>query len=468
VLQTLTNDRVVGSDAKVRLAMIDYSNGRAAAALEAIDEILRESPRQVLALIAKADMLFDQGRAEDSLAQTRRAVAADPSSAAAHFAQGKLLAAMQRIESAIEAFNTVLRLNPRAASAKVELSKLYLRMGGADSAVALAGAAVTDNPRRVDARLVLARGLIHRGDHVRAEAILSDLAAAFPDSPVVHAQIGWLNVAKNDAAGARTAFQRALGLDPVQIDALSGILGLDMLARRLHDVRARLEMAIPRAPRDAPLLTLAGRMYSLIGEATEAEQMLTRAISADANFVQAYTLLGRLYLQQSRIEEARVEFERRAERETRPVAALTMVGLICELQNRPDAARRVFEQVIGLDPNAPVAANNLAWIYAEHGGDLDAALQLAHRARTALPESGETHDTLGWIYLKKELFGPSISAFLEAVEREPTNPTFQYHLGLAYARSGDQDRARQALQAALRLRPEFDGANEARRVLAGL
>ena len=468
VLRTLTNDRVVGSEAKVRLAMIDYSNGRVEAANEAVDAILRVSPREVLALIAKANILFDQGRFEDALGQTHQAVAADHLSAAAHFAQGKVLAAMQRIDSATEAFNTVLRLNPRAASAEVELSKLHLRTGAADAAVASARAAIDTEPRRVDARLVLARGLINRGDHVQAEAILSELVAAFPNSAVVHAQMGWLNVAKDDAAGARTAFERALRVDPVQIDALSGILGLDMLARRLDDVRGRLEMVVPQAPRSAPLLTLTGRMYSLMGDFASAEQMLIRAITADANFVQAYTLLGRLYLQQRRIEEARIEFERRAQREPRPVAALTMIGLIYELQNRTDAARRVFEQVIGLDPNAPVAANNLAWIYAEHGGNLDAALQLAQRARRALPESGETNDTLGWIYLKKELFGLSISAFRQAVEREPKNPTFQYHLGLAYARSGDHTRAKQTLEAAFRLRPEFEGAEDARRLLAGL
>ena len=108
------------------------------------------------------------------------------------------------------------------------------------------------------------------------------------------------------------------------------------------------------------------------------------------------------------------------------------------MQNRTDDARRAFEQVLALDPKASVAANNLAWIYAENGGNLDVAMQLAQTAQAALPDSGETSDTLGWIYLKKEIYGLSITTLRRAVELEPKNPKFHYHLGLAYARSGDK------------------------------
>jgi Flp pilus assembly protein TadD len=138
------------------------------------------------------------------------------------------------------------------------------------------------------------------------------------------------------------------------------------------------------------------------------------------------------------------------------------------MQNRTEDARRVFEKVLELDPKAPVAANNLAWIYAENGGNLDVALQLAQTALSALPDSGEATDTLGWVYLKKEIYGLSITTFRRAVQVAPTNPTFHYHLGLAYARSGDKDRAKSTLQAALRLKPDFAGAADAKRVLEGL
>jgi Flp pilus assembly protein TadD len=229
-----------------------------------------------------------------------------------------------------------------------------------------------------------------------------------------------------------------------------------------------VQALVDRSPNDAGLLTLAGRTNLVTRQFADAETMLKRAIEADPGSLEAYSTLGQVYLQQKRVEDARHEFEQRAGRETRPVAALTMVALIYQMQNRTDDATRVFEQVMAFDPKASVAANNLAWIYAENGGNMDVALQLAKTAQAALPDSAEASDTLGWVYLKKELYGLSITTFRRAVELAPKNPTFHYHLGLAYARNGDNVRAKSTLQTALRLRPDFDGATDANRLLAGL
>ena len=198
VLKTLTSDREVGTTAKVRLATIDYASGRAEAAHAAIDEILKASPHQLEALLVKASMLFDQKRFDEALVRTNEAIKGDPSSAPAYFAKGKVLVAQSRWDEAKEAFNQVLKLNPRAAGAEVELAKLHLQTGATDTAVTLAGAAVTSDPRRADARIILARGLIVRGELNQAESILKILITAMPDSPIVHAQMGWLHLAKKE------------------------------------------------------------------------------------------------------------------------------------------------------------------------------------------------------------------------------------------------------------------------------
>jgi len=259
-----------------------------------------------------------------------------------------------------------------------------------------------------------------------------------------------------------------LQLDPTQIDAVSGLVAQDLGAGRGAEARSRVQALVDKAPKNAALLTLAGRTNLTTGQVDDAEKLLNRAIEADPGALEAYSNLGQVYLQQHRIEDARHEFELRAARESRPVASLTMVALIFQMQNRTDDARRVFEQVLALDPKASVAANNLAWIYAENGGNLDVALQLAQTAYSVLPDSAETSDTLGWVYLKKEIYGPSITTLRRAVELAPKNSQFQYHLGLAYARSGDKDRAKLTLQTALRLKSDFEGAADAKRVLAGL
>jgi Tfp pilus assembly protein PilF len=45
---------------------------------------------------------------------------------------------------------------------------------------------------------------------------------------------------------------------------------------------------------------------------------------------------------------------------------------------------------------------------------------------------------------------------------------YHYHLGLAYAKSNEAARARTSIEHALELKPDFQGADEARKVLASL
>ena len=145
-----------------------------------------------------------------------------------------------------------------------------------------------------------------------------------------------------------------------------------------------------------------------------------------------------------------------------------MIGMIFEMQSRIDEAKRTYERVVELDPRAAVASNNLAWIYAEHGGNLDLALQLAQAASAVLPDNGQVSDTLGWVYLKKGLGSLAVPAFQRAVENEPSNAIFHYHLGLAYVQGGDKDRARQSLQTVLKLRPNPTMAADATKALSSL
>jgi Tfp pilus assembly protein PilF len=145
-----------------------------------------------------------------------------------------------------------------------------------------------------------------------------------------------------------------------------------------------------------------------------------------------------------------------------------MAGMILQAQGKNDNAKKRYERAIRLDPRAAVAANNLAWLYAEQGQNLDAALQLAQSAKAELPELSEINDTLGFVYLQKKLPDLAVGPLREAVQKEPANPIYRYRLGMAYAQSGQNDQARQELTRALSIKADFPGADDARRILKSL
>ena len=77
-------------------------------------------------------------------------------------------------------------------------------------------------------------------------------------------------------------------------------------------------------------------------------------------------------------------------------------------------------------------------------------------------------DTLGRVYYKKGLYGSAIAEFSDCLARIPETPAVIYHLGMAYCKNGDAQKARVELEKALGMDENFNGAEEARQVLAGL
>jgi tetratricopeptide (TPR) repeat protein len=145
-----------------------------------------------------------------------------------------------------------------------------------------------------------------------------------------------------------------------------------------------------------------------------------------------------------------------------------MSAVVVELQDRPADAQHRYEQIVATSPDAVVATNNLAWLYAERGGNLDVALGLAQTAFQLNPNLPEISDTLGWVYYKKGLLPQATSALQRSVEGDPSSPVYHYHLGLIHTKRGDRLKARQSLEKALALDSNFDGSSDARRVLTSL
>src|SRR5204863_10054592 len=130
--------------------------------------------------------------------------------------------------------------------------------------------------------------------------------------------------------------------------------------------------------------------------------------------------------------------------------------------------REAFEQTLSVDTRAAVASNNLAYLDAEAGSNLDVALNRAQAAKAALPDDADVNDTLGWIYVKQGLPALAVSPLEQAIQKRPSEPLYHYHLGVAHQKAGDKDRAREELSRALSLSSSFPNAADAKRALETL
>jgi putative PEP-CTERM system TPR-repeat lipoprotein len=457
-LAPLTNDPKTVGEAETRLAMMAYNEGDKKKGQALIDGVLGRTPASVPALLLKAQMLATEGDISGAAERALAATKADPNHAQAHYALGVLRDRQRQRKEAIASFREVVRLNPRAAQAQVHLSRLTLQEGDAEGAVQLATSALSNAPGFPLARVTLVRGLIAQKEIARAEQELSSLIKQFPKLPVIYALEGVLKAAKNDPAGARASFEKSMAMDPTQYEALAGLTTIDMLEGKLPQARTRIDSRLAGEPNRLELLLLASRVYAAQRDFSKAEATLRRSIELDPSSSQAYALLAAVLLRSGRLEAARAEYDQIAQRDPKNIGAQTISAMIVQSQQKTEDARKRYETIVNADPTAAVAANNLAWLYAEEGSKLDEALRLAQGAAARLPKSAEVHDTIGWIYVKKELPMLAVPAFEKSVELAPDNPSYRYHLGMAYSRGGDAAKARAALQQALKLKPDYSEA----------
>jgi putative PEP-CTERM system TPR-repeat lipoprotein len=466
ILNGLAQDKANFAAAKLRLAALARRQSKSDEAYRIVREVLTKEPASVPALLTHARMQLADGRTTDALASAKAAVGHDPRSADAHFVLG-LIHLDKSPDDAVTEFNEALKLNPSLTAAKYELGRAYLAKGDAQSAVRVARQAALEWPV-ADARAMLVRALLQTGGIAEAQEQMAALIKAFPKSAQVQVLAARLAMQRKDADGARRAFESALAADPKNREALAGLVELDLGGKNPAAAEARLRLAMNGAEKDTRLMLLLAQTHMASGNTSAAEQDLRRLIAADPTTLEPYSMLGRLYAEQRRLPEALAEFESVAERDPQSASAQTAAAMILQLQNKPEEARKRYQKAVELNPNAAFAANNLAYLYAQSGANLDIALQLAQTAKAQVPNHPDINDTLGWIYTLKGLPSLAIPPLTASTQANPSNATYAYHLGVAYSKAGDKARAKAALERAVKLGGESSDAREAKNLLASI
>jgi tetratricopeptide (TPR) repeat protein len=434
--------------AQARLAAALYARGEKRQARNELTSLLARDPKSVPVLLLKARIDMADGKPADALASIAAAKAANPASADAAFLEGQVHAQSGNSEKAINAFEQAAALNPSSAAPAIAIAEIRLQSGDRGRALQAAERARKVQPDRLDARTILVRALVANALADRALQEASACAEAWPRSAAAQAQLGDVRALKGDIAGARRAFTAALTLDPESTEALGALALLDLQDHRPREAQARVDAQLRRHPDSVPLLLLSGRTAIGADQSGRAEAALRRVIEIDPTNMQAFELLGQMYIREGRLDAAREQFETLASRAPQSVGARTMVAMLLEAQRRRADAIREYEAILASHPTAGIAANNLAWLYAEDDR-LDEALRLALAAKQELGRTPSARDTLGWIYVKKKQPLDAIPLLVQCTEAQPDNPTYAYHLAVAYADAGYATKAREVLTAAL-------------------
>ena len=115
---------------------------------------------------------------------------------------------------------------------------------------------------------------------------------------------------------------------------------------------------------------------------------------------------GTLQRQLGQNQQALNSFEQASKINPKDTNALLSQGMLLETLGKGSQASAIYNRVLGIDPENPLALNNIAFMNAEQGTNLDQAMTFAERAKKRVPNSPDISDTLGLrLYAEESQFG---------------------------------------------------------------
>ena len=130
-------------------------------------------------------------------------------------------------------------------------------------------------------------------------------------------------------------------------------------------------------------------------------------------------------------------------------AQLALGDLYYAKNSDSDSANAVKWYKRAADQECPGAMNNLAYLWAEQGKELDKALVWAGKAVSLEPNNGAFLDTLGWVLFKKGRYAEALGRLTEAEKLNSEDANILDHLAETCLKLGKKAEAAQYWNRAL-------------------
>jgi tetratricopeptide (TPR) repeat protein len=466
------NDR--GPDKLVyqkRLVEAFMAGGRNTEAGTVVSEMLRDNPDDSDVRTKNALLMLATGgreRTQSAIAELTRLATARPHDADIFYYLGRAHLALGRLREANTLFLEALRRRSNSVPIHTGLAEVALRSSAPRDAIQYADRALAIEPAHRQARLLRASGLAGLGDYEAARKVLTRLLADEPGLPEALLQLGVILIAERKFDEAEKAFRASKEKIRNDLRPIEGLVETFAFQNRFTEAYAALQDSLAGAPNSIRLRALLASTAARAGNLELATQEHRRILSAEPGNIESHIQMSGIFTRQGKIGEAIEMLERACALAPKSAKVVGLLGFAHESAGRFEEAKTSYRKSLELQPGNPAIQNNLAFLIAETGGDLSEAQRLSEQSVKQVPANSSYIDTLGWVYLKKNMRESALKIFHDLASSNPRDPTVRYHLGMALLQSGNRAQAKVELQKALEQQPSRQYESKIRAAIAPL
>jgi tetratricopeptide (TPR) repeat protein len=422
--------------------------------------------------LTRGRVLLQRGDAAGALERLEAGLEHWPNHAGARAAAGRAAQETGDFERAFEHYRQSIRADAKVTDAALAAAFLARALGRPQEAADYARYYVASrNPNDARAIVFAIESALEAGNEGQAaqfRALLDERAnKGVPQAVAARAE---LDRTHESAATALKRIEEAkLDLsDPRNEPVLRARAELLVTQGRAAEALQGVDRALAAHPDLPELLDLRARLLAALGRRDEARASFERALAAKADYAPSLAGLGALEVQAGNLPGALEHFDRAVAANPSDAESAHRAAQIVLAQGDKAQAEQRLRALLARTPVLVGACNDLAWILAESGRDLDLALELAQRAvRLAPAPSADLADTLAFVQLARGDAKGAAESLEPALKQHPGSGLLRYRLGLARAQLGDSQAALEAFREALR-DDSFKEAEDARAQIARL
>lgn len=449
--------------ARVLIEDGDYGTAQAVVA-----ELMKTDSRDPEIIALNGIVSLHGGRASDALIALQDSVQDYPKDAFLQYWLGKAALARGNNTLAETSFKQAAILSPSRVDAQEQLARIAILQGDMDLLSEVANETIAAAPRFADGYVWRATVEMNRNLLGKAEDDLKTAIGIAPQSALAYLQFGKLRFAQKRFPEGGALLEQSLQSDPNSIEAMRMLIGYNLLQKRPDKAMDRLNAQMLKCPSN-------GGFYDLLAQLEIYDKQPDRAVAAAQKAMQlnpkdgeAVVLYTELQAQRGQTGNAIEAWQRWLTAHPGDANALAVLGTLEEARGEEQKAEAYYKESLQIQPQQPVAANNLAYQMLENGGNVDVALTYAQTARQAMQNSPNTADTLAWAYYYKGIYGFARDLLEDAVKTQPDDAAIQYHLGMVYDKLREKNDAVIHLKKALSLAPDSPVGKSASAALRGI
>lgn len=413
------------------------------------------------ALLERGELYIAVGRYPQAQNDLERVLELRPEAAVTHYVLGNLARARGDDTNFRHELTESLRLNPGLLQARIALAKRLTETNAPDSAIKVLDEAPAADQNKIV--LLEERNWALLGEK-NYDQLAKNLKAQLAQvrAPDLLVQDAWLKMWQGDYAEASASLEEALHKAPSDVRVLVALASLSKAQDKIAEFTQRIRQ-YAESIKSPEVEFFAGDWMRHSGDRDGARKFLLAAKGANPGFHEADLALAALDMEEGNLDSARTWLNDVAALRDRDASLRFQIANLEIRRNRIPEAIAQYRQILLADKNNVDALNNLAYLLTTLN-QLDEGLAYAQQAKELAPTLAQVDDTLGWVLYHKGIFGEAVR-YLEAAAKSSSDTAIQYHLGLAYCKTGRSDRGASMLRAALKAAPDLPEAKLAKQQL---